>query len=1456
MCPRRYLTMMVGAIATIVLTAFGKGKPNGNWDGTFRTFDIDISLYGKHDANGNKQVRTDEEKAKYEAILTNFAYVVYEATDGKHRIGKIDIYVDGCGNDLTKDILWAEGYNGVGVAQASLRVSDKWRGNISFADNSGDVSWLLDSPISGGRVLAHEWSHLVYGLLDEYEWDIQAGPRNNATYVGLPHWTTKYPTDGKLTSAELRTTLMSRAFSFSGNDISKVNLAWMNYSVPLNAVYGTHSLKWKYNSRDIKDSEKDYSIQKTILYVEKKGTIQEFWKGQSCWEQLTTPRNNIDGKSDNRPDFPYYYEGYTPLEISKDFKEKNVQNFATIQLTDPKERQNALARLKIEWHDTQPYQGVICVLDISGSISQQDRLNEISQAQVLVENLPEGAYFGLKSFNETVSTVVPLTKVTEGNRSSIKTKIASVASANGSTALWDAAWASLDEIASFSANQEVDASIILLTDGEDNASKKDKASVVARCNALGVKFNTVAYGSAADANLKDASDSTGGKHYKSGQDSSELGGAFLRTLADSSSRVILADYPCETTKPTTIEKSFFVDSTLTNIHMSVSMSSATEDASVRFISPSGNAHFGSEIAMGGGRSVTFRSAKPELGEWKIVVNAPVPTKATIFADSNMLDWGPELNVDVLKNSGIVRAWILNGHSITGAQVVATVPCKGYFNEVPLTLQPSGFYTAPIEAFGPEAKTRGYTVTATIKKGEAWINLGDNFVCDDESTGSVAVSENATRAEYIPGEDASEDFGEVTFGDGCCVSKTVISSRWPFAGLVDIDYMLSGYQPGMSAKVSIVGRDHDLNVEMPATTLTGAGATTPATNGWNRVTWNLAKDYPNFHAKEFSVKVSAVPLMLPASVDASDGTDFDSVVVTWRGNGNAASYQIWRGTNDNVKTATRLTTTTSMRYVDSSAVPGTLYYYWVRPLIGSGVGDYGLSDCGYRALKAPSSVSATSGVLNRITVSWSAVEHAKAYKVYRADSLDCNSAKLVGTTDTTSFEDCTKNASTQQNLDVGMGMITLRGALDGLSNLTVDIAPVGVQGIVAGNRYYYWVQAVGQNIVSEMSTNYGTGCTKPAIPSNVSASDGTSSSQVYISWSGISGGKRYKVYRSTNASPSSAILLGTVDNTWYYDTSAQAAKPYYYFVRAIGNACDGDLSVGNAGFRAAVLTKTAPYLVIDLSLGSSATKFPCYELSSIPGGAWAYEYKTTKLVLRRIEAGSFYMGSPTSEKGRNTFDPPRHKVTLTRPFYIGVFEITQKQWELVMGSNPASDKGDARPMDHVTYYQARGDSQVDSTSFTGRLRSKTGLNSFDIPTEAQWEYACRAGTKTAINNGKNLSSTTFDSNMDLVARYLNNYKSTVGGYKGHTTVGSYAPNSWGLYDMHGNVREWCVDWFNASDTSTAAVTDPIGPSSGYYKILRGGGYESTADACRSASRYYDSKKKGHYDYGLRVVLPIQ
>ena len=152
-----------------------------------------------------------------------------------------------------------------------------------------------------------------------------------------------------------------------------------------------------------------------------------------------------------------------------------------------------------------------------------------------------------------------------------------------------------------------------------------------------------------------------------------------------------------------------------------------------------------------------------------------------------------------------------------------------------------------------------------------------------------------------------------------------------------------------------------------------------------------------------------------------------------------------------------------------------------------------------------------------------------------------------------------------------------------------------------------------------------------------------------------------------------------------------------------------------------------------------------------------------------------------------------QVTLTRPFFIGVFEVTQKQYELVTGATPSFKQGDMLPVEQVSWNDIRGncnwpaDTSVSNNSFMGLLRARTGL-AFDLPTEAQWEYACRAGT----TNDFNVSG----QNMDSLGRYENNGDDERGGseyWYTTTTVGSYLPNDWGLYDMHGNVEEWCLDY---------------------------------------------------------------
>ena len=286
-----------------------------------------------------------------------------------------------------------------------------------------------------------------------------------------------------------------------------------------------------------------------------------------------------------------------------------------------------------------------------------------------------------------------------------------------------------------------------------------------------------------------------------------------------------------------------------------------------------------------------------------------------------------------------------------------------------------------------------------------------------------------------------------------------------------------------------------------------------------------------------------------------------------------------------------------------------------------------------------------------------------------------------------------------------------------------------------------------------------------------------------------------------------------------------------------------------------LLGTGLYLVIDLSGGRYAASYPISYLGAEPQGGWTDEYKTTKLVLRRIQPGTFTMGCETTEVGYHDYEAVPHEVTISQPFYIGVFEVTQKQYELVTGSKPSyfsnSSCYEARPVEQVSWNKIRGNSstynwpgssEVDPSTFMGKIRAKTGITTFDLPTEAVWEYACRAGTTTALNSGKNLTSTTSDANMNEVGRYWynggQNYSSSCTTEAGTAKVGSYLPNAWGLYDMHGNVWEWTLDWFQVRNSFTsAAVADPVGPASGSRRVLRGGSWDDFAQYCRSAYREY-------------------
>ncbi len=227
----------------------------------------------------------------------------------------------------------------------------------------------------------------------------------------------------------------------------------------------------------------------------------------------------------------------------------------------------------------------------------------------------------------------------------------------------------------------------------------------------------------------------------------------------------------------------------------------------------------------------------------------------------------------------------------------------------------------------------------------------------------------------------------------------------------------------------------------------------------------------------------------------------------------------------------------------------------------------------------------------------------------------------------------------------------------------------------------------------------------------------------------------------------------------------------------------------------------------------------------------------QLELILIQAGTFLMGSPASEADRVS-DETQHEVTLTQPFYLGKYPVTQAQWRAVMGNNPSHFQGDTLPVEQVSW--------EDAQSFCQTVRKKTG-QAFCLPTEAQWEFACRAGTSTPFHFGSVLNGT--QANCDGNYPYGTTIK---GPYLRKTSpVGSYPANAWGLHDMHGNVWEWCQDWYG--DYPEGPVTDPRCPEVGSNCVSRGGGWGFGAAYCRSADRGGDDPSIRHRRSGFRLAL---
>ena len=246
-------------------------------------------------------------------------------------------------------------------------------------------------------------------------------------------------------------------------------------------------------------------------------------------------------------------------------------------------------------------------------------------------------------------------------------------------------------------------------------------------------------------------------------------------------------------------------------------------------------------------------------------------------------------------------------------------------------------------------------------------------------------------------------------------------------------------------------------------------------------------------------------------------------------------------------------------------------------------------------------------------------------------------------------------------------------------------------------------------------------------------------------------------------------------------------------------------------------------------GAPSPKSPTRKMLALDLG------KDVTMDLVHIPAGTFIMGSPKTEKDRRTDEGPQRKVTISKPFFMGVTEVTQEQYEAVMGKNPSKYKDPENPVETVSWDAA--------VEFCKKLSAKT-RHSIRLPTEAEWEYACRAGTKTRFYFGKD------DKRLGDYAWHKGN-----SGKKVHP-VAQKKPNAWGLYDMPGSVWEWCADWYEWKYYAKAKAVDPQGATSGIGRVTRGGDWGDSGGFVRSAVRFWAPPGVVSRTIGFRVVVAMR
>ncbi|MDM8522743.1 SUMF1/EgtB/PvdO family nonheme iron enzyme [Desulfococcaceae bacterium HSG8] len=451
----------------------------------------------------------------------------------------------------------------------------------------------------------------------------------------------------------------------------------------------------------------------------------------------------------------------------------------------------------------------------------------------------------------------------------------------------------------------------------------------------------------------------------------------------------------------------------------------------------------------------------------------------------------------------------------------------------------------------------------------------------------------------------------------------------------------------------------------------------------------------------------------------------------------------------------------------------------------------------KAVKPATPIITASARDSKVVISWNKISNAKTYNIYwkKGSHPGSSDKKITG--------------------------------------IEKDAVKYEVLPLLNNTTYYFKMTAensAGESNLSgvKSATPKKSAVSIPSAPVNVWAVP-PRGKEVTISWDKVGENITYNIYFSTKKGIkksnynywTSGIMLEDVGES--YSFSGLTGEKNYYAHNVTG------------------LTNDTTYYFVVTAENSAGESSESGEVSAMPMEIVTFNCGTPLWMdFVRIPPGTFMMGSPEDEDGRD--DGERlHQVTLTKPFYMKTMEVTQFEYENIMGDNPSWFwyLDSALAVEYVSL------AEFDIPAFINKMNNR-GEGKYRLPTEAEWEYACRAGSRTAFANGEITSlGRGYDEALDAVGFYA--YNADVAPRSG----GWKEPNAWGLYDMHGNIWEWCQDWYG--DYPDVAVTDPIGPSSGLKRVVRGGSFRAKVEYCRSASRSDVSPMTVGMTIGFRLVL---